>query len=123
MTTRDESSETFWDLLADIARLQAEMGKDLVAWAQANEAAARAFQSNAETLQLMADIGRRSEHVMRRGPSTAARLAMQFFSNPMQAMGTTPAAASGDPLARLWETWRAAAEPRGSSRPDERTSE
>ncbi|HVC30206.1 MAG TPA: hypothetical protein VND24_03395 [Steroidobacteraceae bacterium] len=120
MTTRDETTETFWDLLADVGRLQAKLSETFVAWAQANEANARAFQRNAETLQLMVEIGRRAEQSMRQAPSTAARLALQFLADPMQAMGTPSAAAAGDPFARFWEAWRAAAESRNPSHSERR---
>jgi len=108
MTTRDETTETFWDLLADVGRLQAKLSETFVAWAQANEANARAFQRNAETLQLMVEIGRRAEQ------------SMQFLADPMQAMGTPSAAAAGDPFARFWEAWRAAAESRNPSHSERR---
>ena len=109
MTAKDGASETFWDLLTDIARLQAKIGDDLALWSQANEANARAFKSNADTLRLLAEIGRRTEQSMRYRPSAAARLAMQLFSNPLEAMGASPGAA-GDTFARFWDAWRAAAE-------------
>lgn len=109
MTTGNQE-ETFWDLLSDIARLQAEMGKDTVAWARAYQAAGEAMQNNAETTQLMADVGRRSERLMRSGPPAAARQAMQLFLNPLQALGGTTAGAGAPPgpFTRFWEAWASA---------------
>ena len=106
----NDSTESFWDLLADVARLQREMGRDMVAWAKVYDAAGKALQLNAETAALMADVGRRAEQFMRSGPSAAARQAMQFFMNPMQAVGATPGGSLADPFSRFWEAWRSAAE-------------
>ncbi|HEY7294149.1 MAG TPA: hypothetical protein VH916_03865 [Dehalococcoidia bacterium] len=99
--------DTFWDLLAEVARLQERMGKDTVAWARVYETAGKALQQNAETAALMAELGRRSEQFMRTGPSVAARQAMQFFLNPLQAFGAAGAGApmTPGPLTRFWEAW------------------
>jgi hypothetical protein len=102
-----EASESYWELLADMARLQAEMGRDLAAWARVYEAAGKAMQNNAETLKLMADVGRRGERMLREGPPAAARRAMEVFFNPLQALGGPPAAGAGGPIARFWEAWAA----------------
>ena len=99
--------DSFWDLLADVARLQERMGKDTVAWAQVYAAAGEALQQNAETTALMADVGRRSEQFLRTGPPAAARQAMQFFLNPLQAFGAAGAGTPmpPGPLTRFWEGW------------------
>ncbi len=99
--------DNFWDLLADVARLQERMGKDTVAWARVYEATGEALQQNAETTALMADVGRRSEQFMRTGPPAAARQAMQFFLNPLQAFGAAGPGAPmpPGPLSRFWEAW------------------
>jgi hypothetical protein len=99
--------DSFWDLLADVARLQERMGKDTVAWARVYEAAGEALQQNAETTALMADVGRRSEQFVRSGPPAAARQAMQFFLNPLQAFGAAGAGTPmpPGPLTRFWEAW------------------
>ncbi len=99
---------TFWDLLEDVSRLQREMGKDMVAWAKAYEAAGDALRNNADTIALMADVGRRGEQFLRNGPPAAARQAMQFFLNPLQAMGGASAASVTGPFARLWDAWASA---------------
>lgn len=99
--------ETFWDLLADSARLQAEMGRDLVAWSRVYAAAGEAMQNNADTARLMAEIGRRGEGYMRNGPPAAVRQAMQLFFNPLQAMGGPPAGGQAGPFGRFWEAWGA----------------
>jgi hypothetical protein len=103
-----ESTESFWDLLADVARLQREMGRDMVAWAYVYDAAGKALQLNADTTALMADVGRRGEQFIRSGPPAAARQAMQLFLNPMQALGATPGGSLADPFSRFWEAWRSA---------------
>jgi hypothetical protein len=110
MTSDDQSgtAATFWDLLEDVSRLQREMGKDMVAWAKAYEAAGEALRNNADTIALMADVGRRGEQFLRNGPPAAARQAMQFFLNPLQAMGGASAAAAPGPFARFWEAWASA---------------
>jgi len=107
MTQPDEPRDAFWDLLAEIARLQEEMGKDLVAWARAYEAGCEAFQSTAQTLRLMADAGRRFEQYLRSGPPAGARQALQFLLNPLQSMAATPAAGTLDPFTRFWQAWTA----------------
>lgn len=112
MNEPEEPREAFWDLLADISRLQAQMGRDLIAWSQVNEAGGRALQGNAETLRLMSDVGRRSERFFREGPSSAVRQAMQFFTNPLQTFGA-PGDTVGDPLTRFWDAWT----PPGRGRP------
>jgi hypothetical protein len=109
---RDDS---FWDLLADVARLQERMGRDTVAWAQVYEAAGKALQQNAETTALMADVGRRSEQFLRTGPPAAARQAMQFFLNPLQAFGGAGSPMPPGPLSRLWEAWLSERERGGES--------
>ncbi len=103
-----EGTATFWDLLSDVSRLQQEMGRDMVAWANVYEAAGRAMQNNAETLALMAQIGRRGDDFLRNGPPAVARQAMQFFLNPLQAMGASAASSGPGPFARLWEAWASA---------------
>jgi hypothetical protein len=35
---------------------------------------------------------------------------LQFFMNPMQAVGTTLGGSLADPFSRFWEAWRSAAE-------------
>ncbi len=108
--------DSFWDLLAEVARLQDRMGKDTVAWARVYEAAGEALQQNAETTALMAEVGRRSEQFARTGPPAAARQAMQFFLNPMQAFGAAGAGTPlpPSPLTRFWEAWLSERE-RGTS--------
>lgn len=106
-----DTADSFWDLLADVARLQREMGVDLVAWAKVYDAAGQALQNNADTTALMAEVGRRGERFMRNGPPAAARQAMQFFLNPLQALGVSPVGgAFPDPFARFREAWSAAAD-------------
>ncbi len=102
------SAAPFWDLLEDVARLQREMGNDMVAWAKTYEAAGEALRNNADTIALMADVGRRGEQFLRNGPPAAARQAMQFFLNPLQAMGGSSAVSATAPFARFWEAWASA---------------
>ena len=112
MNPAEEPRETYWDLLADVARLQSEMGKDLVAWSKAYEAGGRAFQRTSQTLTLMAEIGRRMERFVQSGPPRAVQQALQVVANPWQAMGAVPGASAGDPFTRFWEFWA----PAGSTR-------
>ena len=123
MTSAGEDS--IWDLLGEIARLQAAMGQDMVAWARVYESAGEAMQRNAETAALMADVGRRGERFMRNGPSAAARQAMNLFLNPLGALGVGSSAAPNGPagpIARFWEAWSSGmptAPPPPSARDDE----
>jgi len=123
MNPAEPPRETYWDLLEDVARLQGEMGQDLVAWAQAYEAGGRAFQGSAETVRLMAELGRRMEQYLQSGPPLAVRQALQAFANPMQTIGVTPGASAVDPFTRFWELWAATLrgnEPRSHSESDDR---
>jgi hypothetical protein len=103
-----DAAATFCDLLNDVSRLQREMGSDMVAWAKAYEAAGQAMQKNAETLALMAQVGRRGEEFLCSGPPAAAHQAIQFFLNPLQSVGATAASAAPGPFARFWEAWATA---------------
>ena len=103
--------DNFWDMLNEIARVQAALGQDMVAWARVYEQAGEALQRNAETAALMAEVGRRGERFMRNGPSNAARQALNLFMNPLGALGVnaggTPSGGSAGPFARFWEAWSA----------------
>jgi hypothetical protein len=104
------ADESIWDLLGEIARLQSSMGQDMIAWARVYESAGEALKRNAETVALMADVGRRGEQFMRNGPSSAARQAMNLFLNPLGALGVNPASGPGGPtgpIARFWEAFAA----------------
>lgn len=105
MQPDDGPSESFWDLLSEVSRVQAAMGSDMVAWARVYESAGQALQRNAETAALMADVGRRGERFMRNGPSSAARQAMNLVLNPMGALGAAGAGGPAGPLSRFWEAW------------------
>jgi len=123
MNPAEPPRETYWDLLEDVARLQGEMGKDLVAWARAYEAGGRAFQGSAETVRLMAELGRRMEQYLQSGPPLAVRQALQAFANPTQAMGVTPGTSTVDPFTRFWKLWAATLrtnEPQPNPRGDDR---
>jgi|SRR5579884_464739 hypothetical protein len=98
-----QDDDSIWTLLDESARLQAQMGRDMVAWAQAYEAAGRAMQGNAETAALLARLGRRGERFLQRGPSASAQQALQLFLNPLQAL----AGGMPGPLSKLWEAWAA----------------
>lgn len=108
MSPTDEPRETYWDLLQDIARLQGRVGEDLIAWAQAYECGGRAFKHTAETLDLMADVGRRLERHLESGPTAAVQQTLQLLSAPWRAMGGSPGVGAVDPFNRFWEAWTAA---------------
>lgn len=123
MSSPEHPPETYWDLLEDVARLQGEMGKDLVAWARAYEAGGRALEGSAETVRLMAELGRRMEQYLQSGPPVAVQQALQAFANPMQAMGAIPGASAVDPFTRFWELWAATLrgnEPQSPAESDDR---
>ncbi|MHB8574777.1 MAG: hypothetical protein ACYDCQ_05540 [Dehalococcoidia bacterium] len=111
MAEHDDATEptgSFWDLLGDVARLQREMGKDMTSWARVYELAGQAMQGNAETLALMADLGRRGERFMREGPPAAVRQAMQLFMTPLGALSAGTGAGPAGPFARFMEAWASA---------------
>lgn len=105
MSDEKAQTENYWDLLQETARLQARMGEDLVAWAQAYEAGGKAFQHSGETLGLMAELGQRVERYLETGPPATVQQTMRFFSAPWQAMAGTAGAGMGDPWSRFWDLW------------------
>ena len=107
MDASEPERRTYWDLLADIARLQGEMAQDLVAWSEAYAAGGRAFQHTARTLGLVADIGRRAEQQLRTGPDAAVRQTLQLFAQPLAVSGLLPGAGVSDPFVRFWDAWAA----------------
>ena len=111
MSRARKAPESYWDLLADVARLQREMGKDLVAWSEAYAAAGRAFERTGGTLGLMAEVGQRTERYLQTGPPAAVRQTLQLVANPLQALGAAPGAGAADPFARFWELWTSALTP------------
>ena len=121
LSAADETPDSYWDLLAAVARVQAEMGQNLAAWGQAYEAAGRAFQSTAETLELMADVGRRTERYLRSGPPASVRQALELLVSPWQALGVPPGTGAGasaaEPFARFWELWASLPSRSGLERP------
>ena len=49
---------SYWDLLEEVARLQAQTARSFTAWADAYKAAGKAAEATAATLDLMAQHGR-----------------------------------------------------------------
>jgi hypothetical protein len=78
---------TYWDLLEDIARLQAQTARSFTVWAGAYKAAGEAAETTAETLDLMAQLGRRLEAFWTQPPEAAVAQALQMLTQPWQAMG------------------------------------
>jgi hypothetical protein len=107
-TARDRSQppDTYWGLLAQVGRLQAKLGEDLVAWAKVYESGGDALQRSGGTLQEMADVGQRMEQLLLAGPPGAAAQVMRMFAGPFGVPGLAPGTgtASG-PFLGLWEAW------------------
>ncbi|MGI8552225.1 MAG: hypothetical protein ACR2PL_15790 [Dehalococcoidia bacterium] len=105
MNPTDGPRESFWDLMNDLSRLQREMGADLAAWSQVYDAAGQALQSQAQTLNQMAELGRRMERSMRDGPPATVRQALQLLVNPWHSFAGSGGTTAADPFARFWEIW------------------
>lgn len=97
--------DSYWVLLGEVARLQADMARTFAAWSEAYAASGRALEGTADALGRMADLGQRMEDALRDGPSAAAQQALQFIMNPLQAMSGMPIPGSSDAIARFWEQW------------------
>jgi hypothetical protein len=106
----DTQRATYWDLLEDIARLQGQTARSFGAWAAAYKAAGEAAEATAETLALMAQVGRRAEAFWTQPPDATIAQALQLLTQPWQTMGVPFASFPGSAAARFWET-----RPTGSS--------
>src|SRR5919199_1977741 len=78
---------SYWDMLEDVARLQAQAARSFTAWAAAYKAAGEAAEATAATLDLMAQQGRRLETFWTQPPDAAITQALQMLTQPWQAMG------------------------------------
>ena len=78
---------SYWDVLEDVARLQAQTARSFTAWAAAYKAAGEAAEATAATLDLMAQQGRRLETFWTQPPDAAITQALQMLTQPWQAMG------------------------------------
>src|SRR5450631_2670643 len=110
--TLNNQSDSYSDLLAETARLQGQLGEDLVAWAKMYEAGGRALQRSGRTLKEMAELGKRMEHYLEAGPPAAVTQILRTLSSPWpgvgpgMGMGMPPGATSAaGPLAQIWEAW------------------
>jgi hypothetical protein len=124
--TLNNQSDSYWDLLAETARLQGQLGEDLVAWAKMYEAGGRALQRSSRTLTEMAELGKRMEHYLEAGPPAAVTQILRMLSSPLPGlgmglgMGMPPAATSAaGPFAQLWEAWASSLVPHDQAKPDE----
>jgi hypothetical protein len=108
MSEEQTKPESYWDLLQDIARVQTRMGADLIAWAQAYEAAGRALERSGETVDLMADVGRRLELYIETRPQATVQQVLQLFTQPWQAMAAGAPGPAFDPFTRFWAQTAAA---------------
>jgi len=78
---------SYWDLLEEVARLQAQTARSFSAWADAYKAAGQAAEATAATLDLMAQQGRRLEAFWTQAPDASVAQALQMLTQPWQAMG------------------------------------
>ena len=83
----EQKPPSYWDLLEDVARLQAQTARSFTAWADAYKAAGKAAEATAATLDLMAQHGRRLEAFWTQPPDAAVAQALQMLTQPWQAMG------------------------------------
>jgi hypothetical protein len=97
MPTPEQPPDSYWDLVAAVAELQAELGKDLVAWSQAYAAAGRASARAANTLRLTADLGRRMERYVESGMPTAALRTFEAIMRPLQTLMMPPGTGTARP--------------------------
>jgi len=97
---------SYWDLLEDIARLQGQTARSFGAWAAAYKAAGEAAEATAETLELMAQVGRRTEAFWTQPPDATIAQALQLMTQPWQSMGLPFASFPGSAASRFWETRR-----------------
>ena|SRR5215216_5101298 len=104
----DAERPTYWDLLEEIARLQAQTARSFGAWASAYKAAGEAAEATATTLELMAQLGRRAESLWTQPPEAAVAQALQVMTQPWQALGLPFASSPASMAARFLETWRTA---------------
>jgi hypothetical protein len=100
----------YWDLLADMARLQSQLGEDLVAWAKMYQAGGQALQRSGRTLGEMAELGRRMERYLESGPPGVVAQILQMMTSPFPGlgvgMGIPPGTASAaGPFAQFWQAW------------------
>src|SRR5258708_28298226 len=102
---------TCWDLLEDIARMQGQTARSFGAWAAAYKAAGEAAEATAETLELMAQVGRRAEAFWTKPPDATIAQALQLLTQPWQSMGLPFASFPGSAATRFWETRGAGSTP------------
>jgi|SRR5438105_15447988 hypothetical protein len=100
----DTQRSSYWDVLEDIARLQGQTARSFGAWAAAYKAAGEAAEATADTLQLMAQVGRRAETFWAQPPDATVAQALQLLTQPWQTMGLPFASFPGTAATRFWET-------------------
>ena len=118
--------DDYWRLMADMAKLQSQLGEDLMAWAKMYEAGGRALQRSGRTLGEMAELGRRMEHYLESGPPAVVTQILRMMTSPFPGlgvgMGVPPGTAPlGGPFAQLWEAWASNLVPHDQAKPEEGT--
>jgi hypothetical protein len=101
----EDERRRYWDLIEDIARVQAQTARSFAAWAAAYAAAAEAAEATAETLRVMAQAGRRAEAFWTQPPEASVAQALQLLTQPWQALGVPFATLPGSMAALFRETW------------------
>jgi hypothetical protein len=109
--------------MANMARLQGQLGEDLVAWAKMYEAGGLALERSGRTLGEMAELGRRMEHHLESGPPAAVTQILRMLTSPWPGlglgMGMPPGATSAaGPFAQLLQTWASTVAPEEQPRAD-----
>jgi hypothetical protein len=96
----------YWQLMADMARLQGRLAEDLIAWAKTYQAAGRALEASSHTLGEMAELGRRMEQYMESGPPAVVSQVLRMMTNPWPGMSIPSAQGSiSNPFSQFLEAW------------------
>jgi hypothetical protein len=123
----NEQADSYWDLLADVARVQGQLGEDMVAWAKMYEAGGRALQRSGHTLQEMAELGRRMQSYMESGPPAVVSQVLRMFTSPLaggpmpgvgMGMGMPPGTSATAPFAQFWEAFASSLGPASPPPPE-----
>lgn len=117
--------DEYWNLMADLARLQGQLGEDVMAWAKMYEAGGSALQRSSRTLGEMAELGRRMERYMESGQSAVVTQILRMLASPFPGLGMgvgmpPGTAAAAGPFAQFWEAWASnLVPPPQQSKPDQ----
>lgn len=103
----------YWDLIAEVARLQGQLGEDMTAWAKVYDAGGKALHRSSRTLGDMAELGRRMERTLEAGPPAAVVQMLRMMTGPFPGFAGPPSTppVPGGPFAQLWDAWLSSVAP------------